>query len=504
MDGIYTDILDVFYGGMGDDVRIQRSELSSHSSHFDLWTHPKRLVPYRNMEEDQNTAYEIANFLYTNSMLYGLGIVAASAKAKIYQRATDVITGTWTASTNGEDSAGSRSQAFFKDFHNYIYGSAAGTRLWAWGDLTGAPTFTATAYNGAGGAICQGIVTTDDLLIVPCTSGIAKKNGAGSGPTDTWSVFNLIPSAWTVTDLCEYGDFVIFAGKPTSGVGNSKAFIWDKVSLDLVDIIDFGDGDLVFLDEIEGELVGISNVGGLSAFGIKPKLVVRTWQGGNKAQVAFELPASGTGSLSINTYGNHCKFKDGNRLTFGLKIIIDSTTYLQLFSIGRKSKGYPLAFSFDRLIDNDTAITSLWGIYKLGSYVWAAHNADGSVNRTNDQAEYTNVTPKYETQKLNGSRQDPKLIPKTKQLVMAGLMHTPLTSGQSVSLYYRVNEETSWTLIRTNSTVSSIGFEAGIINAGTDFNSWKELQFKATSAGGAEITGIPYAFKDAGAEVISP
>ncbi len=505
---MYKDKIDVFYGGIADDPRIQKPEVFQIAQHFDIWTYPKQLVPYRAMEDDTtDSTYRIVLFEYLNSILFGFGIVPASAKVKIYQKATDNITGSWTASTSGEDSAGTRFAKCFRAFHNYLYGGSSGTRIWAYGDVTSSPSFTQTAYSGAGEPVCQGIVTTDDFLIIPCSGGIAKKSGAGSGPTDTWSVFNLIPSGYTVTDLCESGDFVIFLGKPTSGVGNSKGFIWDKRSTDLTDVIDFGHGAGLILDEIEGEVICISNVNGGTAYSIKSKMVVRAWAGGNKSRVLFEIEGDvGTSSLSI--YGSHCKFKDGNRLIFGVLLIIDGTTYNQFFAIGRKTANYPLAFTFDRLVNNDTALTNtIDGCFKLGDYVFVAFNADGSIKRTNDQAVFTNATPIYITQKLTGEAQAGEdARRKRKTLNMAGLLFKSLGDGKTISLYYRVDATTTWTLIRTvtgDDAVLSMGFEAGIENDGSDFKNYKELQFKVQCTGGAVPTAVIYSFNVEDADIQS-
>lgn len=501
----------MFYGGIADDPRIQKKEVFQISSHFDIWTYPKKLVPFRAMEAFYtDLTYMIVMFLYSSLGLFGLGVVAASAKAKVF-KASDPLTGTWGALANGADGGGTRYANCFVEFHGYAYGGAAGTRIWA-ADLTGVAAFTTTAYSGAGEPVCNGIVTTDDLLIIPCGSGIARKNGAGSGPTDAWTVFNIIPSGYTPTDVTESGDFVIISAKPTSGVGSSKGFIWNKTSTDITDIIDFGDGDTVILDQVEGETIAINNVGGASSYSIKPKVIVRAWSGGNKSRVLFELEGDTGTTLSI--YGNHCKFRDSNRLVFGMSIVIDGTTYRQFFVVGRKTTAYPFACTFDRLVNNDTALSgTMQGAFKLGNYVYISYNQDGSVNRTNDAAVFTSATPFYVSQKLTGEAElgkDAHRMRKT--LIMAGIICEALTSGQSISLYYRVDATSSWKLIRTYSYGDDsvgMGFETGQADTngdGTpdeDFLNYKELQFKATATGGAKPLAIPYAFQREDADILS-
>lgn len=499
---IYKDDISVFYGGMSEDMRIQKAEVFRLASHVDIWTNPKRMTPYRSMVPDQNDAdaakaYSIVMFERSN-LLYGLGI-SSGAIAKIYNKVSDPILGDWTASTSGADGGGSRAQFTFRAFHNYIYGGATG-RIWAYGDTSGSPSFTATAYNGAGIPTGQAIVTSDDLLLVPCGNKVAKKNGAGSGPTDGWTIGITVPDQFIITDLTEFGDIVALALAPASGIGESKVFLWDKISQDPQSVINWGEGNLKILDNLEGQLVGVSSISG-STFSIRPKMVFKIWEGGSKAQQKFELQADRNTTLIV--YGNHCKFIDGIKLVFGVKITLEGVAYNQLFAVGRKSTGYPLSYSFERRMNNDTDISNnIQGLLKLDNYVFVAYNQDGSINRTNDQEDYTGATGVYITQKINGQRQAGiDAARKRKQVMMAGLTFVPLTSGQSVALYMRKDSTTSWKLIRTYSTVGELSFEAGIFADDSDFGSCKEWQFKGVEIGGAEITGFPYAFKVLDADV---
>lgn len=490
------DKIDLFYGGMSDDIRIQQPEVFAAATHFDIFTYPKRLVPYRAMEANETTSYNIQNFVFAEGKLYGLGIVAASSKVKIYEKASDAIADSWTASSSAEDTLGSRATQPFTAFHKYIYGLTGGTRLWAWGDITGTPSFTATAASVSYSRACKGIITSDDLFLQPYDNKIARKNGAGSGPTDAWTVAALtLPDSYIITDIVETGDLVAIACRPTNQVLNSKVYLWDKVNEDVLDVIDWGEGSLYILDEVEGELVGISQQGGIGSISaVKPKLTVRRWSSGRKARVAFEIEDEAT---TLTVYGNHTKIKDGSRIIFGLRITLGGVAYHQLASVGRKTESYPLVFNLDRKIDNDTAISSIDGVYNVAGYVFAAHNNDGSVNRTNDDSTVYTATSIYISQKINGGHVDPDAVRKTKKLAYVGLRCAPLGSGDSLSLYYRINAETAWTLIRTYTNTanpSGLGFEAGNQNDGNEFRSAYEFQFKVESTGGAEPTSIEYGF----------
>ena len=516
-DTIYKDKFDSFFAGIPDDIRILTQGASAVVQHFDIFTNPKRLTPFRNMVADENTTYEIVNFLWANSVLYGQGVVAASAKNKIFYKATDPITGSWTAASSGESASGARGTLLFKEFYNYIYLAAAGNpRISYYGDITGVPTFNETAYdlNGAGVGMptAAGLITSDDLLLVPCGRYMVKKDGAGAGPTSNWSVALTLPANQTIVDQVEFGDLVAIATIPAAGYGGnnpSRVHLWDKVSPDVSATIDFGEGNIYVLDNMEGTLVGLINVGGQNTFGIRPRLVVRQWTGGTKADVIKEVQVDNATSFTV--YGSNVKAKKGNKLVFGIQMTINGVAYHQLMALGRKNASYPYALAFDRLVDNDVAITSIQGLGDLGDYYFVAHNANGSVNRVNDQNSYgtggTLATSVFITPKINGENQLQDASRWNKSMVMGGIITAPLTTGQSVSLYYRKDGDTSWTLVRTYSygdDTPGMGFESGtIVGTGMGFDNFKEAQFKAIGNGGAEILAVPYAWKLAGADVIS-
>lgn len=504
MSRIITETINAFHKGISDDERIQDLAFCTMSKHFDIFTHPKRLVPFRNMEASQNTDYIIHNFLYTNSQIYGLGVVEGSSKTKIYERTGGLITGSWTASTGGEDGSGARDTKCFIHYKNWIFGLAASARIWGWGDITGTPSFTATALNLTSFSnTCQGLVTTDDLLLIAHDNKISVKDG-GSSATDNWSLARLtLPDIYIITDMEERGDLVAIACRPKDIGGTSKVFLWNKIDDDVVDVIEWGEGDLYILGDVDGELVGISSVASASSFAISPKLVVRKWAGGRKSAVVKEIETDDTDVFKVVTvYGNHTKIKDGNKLIFGLKIRLNGITYWDLWAFGRKGIGYPFALAPMIEPDNDTIITQLNGCIKIGNYFIIAHNS-GEVNFSQDQSSsFNNTAPsEYITQKITGEKWWKNSHRKNKVLRMAGILTAPLPSGTTASLYYRTDENTAWTLIVTSDTDDDIVKEVGQADGNVDFLHCKELQFKAESTGGAEIIGIIFSLELLDADV---
>ncbi|GAH30408.1 unnamed protein product, partial [marine sediment metagenome] len=69
-----------------------------------------------------------------------------------------------------------------------------------------------------------------------------------------------------ITSICEFGNYLAIGAAPLSGLGGSVVYLWDRDSslTTLSEIIDFGEGNLRVLEEIDGVLIGISSVGGTS------------------------------------------------------------------------------------------------------------------------------------------------------------------------------------------------------------------------------------------------
>lgn len=460
------------------------------------------------------TAFKIVAFAYENSGFFAAGYKTGTTKAKIYQKPTgSAITGIWYGAPNGEDSAtDSTGINAFLSYHDYVYGGRT-LGIWAYGTLDPSGTFTSTAYSPSGTPNCQGIITYDDLLIIPLSTSLAVKDGAGSGPTDTWSTpISFAQIARQILDLTEWGDFVAVALHPGGGYNGtigSKVALWDKVSTDPSHMIDWGEGHLLILENLEGTLVGVSVQGYGEEGIIKQKLVVRQYTGGDDAQVIFELEGDAGTSMSIGP--NLAKIRESNRVRFPVKFTKDGVAYNQYAAVGRKASGYPIGFTLEQLVDNTSAITSIQGSFKLGQTIFTAFNSDGSINKTDPALSYTTST--YISQKRTGASRVLDGHRRKKQLLMAGITAPPLTSGQSINLYYRADGG-SWTLIRTytygDDTTSgevpaNTGFEAGSAGTSNDeFPVYKEIEFKATCAGGASVSGFPYSWKLVGAELQTP
>src|ERR1035437_3224159 len=147
------------WGGISDDKRsvgFKRGMFFAtgfqKSAHFDIFTDPSKLIPYRSLEVDENDGststgmlqYIILDFLYASASakLYGLGQTGAGL-TKIFYKA-DATTGNWTLPASSEGNGAVLNGCFF-EFKDYIWGFQGTNQIFKYGLLSGTPSITNTA-----------------------------------------------------------------------------------------------------------------------------------------------------------------------------------------------------------------------------------------------------------------------------------------------------------------------------------------------------------------------
>ena len=89
-----------FFGGIEDDIRKPTANGFSLTRHFDIFSNPQRLTPYRSLETDTETSvsttdlkqYLVRDFVYASASakLYGLGQTGAGL-TKILQKQANLL-----------------------------------------------------------------------------------------------------------------------------------------------------------------------------------------------------------------------------------------------------------------------------------------------------------------------------------------------------------------------------------------------------------------------------
>jgi hypothetical protein len=476
--------------GMANDPRTPDSRLARLIQHFDCHTNPTRLVPFRSHETGDSAAstHQISNYVYTGATLYGLGVVSGTAKPQIYTT-TDFTGDTWTQTADNSGTSGAVSFPLFVFYKTtgLIYGAKAGTTLWSY-DVSG------NSYNNSEQSltyttIAQGLVhSKNDILYVPYDNNIASNNDG------SWNTAALtLPANFTVTSICEYGNYLAIGCKNNDAGGKSVVFLWDmdETLTTVSESIDWGNGDLEVIETVEGVLVGISTTGG-SSISLNPKVVFKQYTGAAGAETLFELQASDA-TVVIGSQ----KQKVNNKLYFLLSIELDGTTYQGVWKFGRASTNLPFGVAFDRLPNNDTALTSglLNGFYLLGDFMYILYQDNGSygMSKTDDQPNF-NVTSTYESLINPGMAGTDRSARKT--LGAVSVSFAPLSGDQQVVLDFRIDGG-EWTEIFTK-TASSPDTDLvtyRTTNAqGTPFGSGTEFEFRIQSTKGAEITEFAYGY----------
>lgn len=561
-----------FSGGVSDDSRSSSATQFIISKHFDIFTNPHRLTPYRSFESDANDGststgmkqYYVKDFLYASasSKLYGLGQTGAGATKIVYK--ADATTGNWTLPSSSEGN-GAVLNGCLAEYKDYLWGFQGTTQVFRWGLLSGTPsitnsagtvgtvynTVTAVAVNAAGtGYSVNDILTVTSgnntcKLIVATVSGTTvatvtileagynqitttgsatTTNGAGTGCTinittvanTTTTISSVaqgliakddnlylpynnvlvrvypsltvqdqalkLPTNLKITSLTNYGNYLAIGCSPKNSFqGTSKVYLWNLTSPDIQEVIDWGEGDLRILENIEGMLVGVTDRYLNNATGAgRGSMIIQGYTGG-VPQVLKEVFTAKLTGITMPTQ----KTVKNNRVFFAAKIMTNDsgTEYNEgIWSFGRKNASYPYSLTCDYVYS--TISTS--GIQSIGSaanFFFITHSGDGSIAKTDDTAVYTE-TSILEIQIINFGDADTD-----KRLDRFKVSCRSQASGESIVVKYKVDGATSWTTIGTYDTDS--GLSHTFVQeelAGVAFKSGREFKFRIESTGGAEIT----------------
>ena len=476
-----------FFGGISDDPRKPSTNEFQITKHFDIFSQPNRLTPYRSLEADTETSvsatdlkqYSVRDFLYASASakLFGLGQTGAGL-TKILQKA-DATTGLWTTPATSEGN-GAVQNGCFVEYKDILWGFQGTTQIWSWVIATNTITNSKSTVGATITSVAQGLIF-NDYLYLPYNNKIWRATDA----TTFSDAYLTLPTNIKITSLTAYGKYIAIAVAPISTFnGVSKVFLWDGTSTDVQEKIDWGEGEIRVLETIEGMLVGVTDRYLNNATGAgRGSMIIQVYGGGTPQVVKeiFTLALSGK-TMPIS------KAVKNNRLFFACKIMTNTagTTYNEgIWSFGRKNANYPYTLTLD-IIDENITTSGIQAFGTAANYFFIAHSSDGSVDKTNDAATYA-FTSICETQIFDFG--DPTI---TKKLDKFTIYTVPIPTSGSISVKYRVNNETSFTTIGTLTTVGAISRDFyNIESTGVDFPTFKEIQFQITSVtGGAEPTGF--------------
>lgn len=486
---ITTYQLSKFHGGISDNIREQSGTTFSISKHFDIFSNPGILTPYRSFEADQtiSSGSDLKPYLVKEGLLgsdgklYGLGQVVATGYTKIVSKSSPQ-SGNWSLPSTAEGN-GTVIHGSFGEYYQILWGFQGTNQLWKW--PLGGSIINSVAIVGATiTSVANGVIASDDNYYTAYNN-IVVRIGAGGSTFDDACL--TLPAHLKITSICTYGTYLAIGAceKNSTSTGVSYVYIWDLVQEDPQEVLDWGEGSLQVLGNIEGKLCGISDKYIGSSLSVNyGSLVVRQWKGGD-VTITKEIMVPAGVSNALKNF----KVIKNNKLYFYAKLPTSSSTYNEgIFVVGRRDVNYEYAITLDQI--HETA-TSFEGIWAAGNFWFIAHSGDGSVAKTDDSVAFTE-TSIYESQKFNGGD-----VSKPKEITGIALTYKPLPSGAKALLKYRVdaiNATSSWITAFQDSATSSVAHEALCeeYNNEKAFSDGKEIEFRLESTGGAEITGLKF------------
>ena len=489
-----TILIQSFDGGIADDIRAANPNEFAVAHHFDTYSKRHKLTPYRDMENEAGTlgVYAIKSVeLFTDSggtqNLYALGNVSGQTYPQILEKSVNMVTGTFATSTTGAGAAGTviatSLRGYAKTNKLYFMKTSGSTVIIDSYDpvtdtyVSTVGTISATSSTGVYPRPFRH--PQDDVLYFGAGNIIASLNNT----TFTAAALTL-PTGLIITSITDYGIYLAIACAPKNQGEKSYTFLWGRdTSLTTVEeTIDAGEGSLLVLENVEGELIGVSSSAQTAGtvVDIAPKIIVRQYSGGFMRSIK---EIAWTGSGTPTTLLQNLKAKKDDKLFFACKQYIENKTVNQLWVVGKNRQGQVFCTP-DRLVNNDTALTgNIDGFDLIGDYLWVAYNGDGSLKRTDDAANYT-VTAIYESALFNLGESGRK-----KDLIGVTVMTDFLPAAGQVVLKYKKDEETTFTEIFTLTTDNSISYGIPFVLE------FKEIVFRIESTGGAVITGLKFKAK---------
>ena len=483
-------IFDRFNGGISDDPREQNRNQFVASGHFDIYSNPRRLTPYRSSEEDTNTntleQYEIHDYWESSSSgrLYGMGRQTSFNRPKIfYKTNANVASGTWTLPATAEGGA-TRKEGCFFEWAGAMWMFSGTTNVSKW-VVDSTFTDTVASVGESITSVAQGVISKrDNNAYMFYNDKVVRIDASGNVTDDVVP----LPEGYTITSADTWGNYIVISMVSylgSGGLGDSIAVLWDPTLSNFSDILDIGDGEAKVVANIEGFItvaVDVSMSNSLSIDG--GKLAIRLSTGGTFwTEKEIKNDTIIVGGLFLRT-----KVIKDFKLHFAAQLKYEGSTYQGIWAFGRKSPRDPFALSLAIVEENANTTNAIQGFGNIGNYWFTTVNGDGTIYKTDNSANYT-FTSFIETQKFNAGEK------RTKKNVLSFFLTCPaLPSGGSLVLKYRKDEEASYSTVITETTDNAV--ESSIGGLGVAMPLGYEIQLKLESTGGAEADSYGFIYRD--------
>ena len=498
-----------FDGGISDSSRDPAVGGAAMVKHFDIFSDPRKLTPHRSTENDMHDGttstgmktYDVRHFtLGSNGNLYGLGKNASGYPKVVSKTAANLLTGNWTLNATAEGNA-ARILGCFIEWQSAFWFFQGTNQLAKW-TIGSTVTNSVATVGSTITTVAHGIVGSDNNLYLFYNNKVVRVSPAGAVTDDVFA----LPSDMRIVSAARYGTYIAIGlaygtGATQSPSGRSLVILWDMSSTTVPsDVVDWGEGELVILGNVEGRLVGITNkyletAAGQSSLAVGGgSMVVKMWAGGIP-QVVKEVVANQ--SVTQGRMLRDVVIK-GNRLYWIASVPMnqststESTYHLGIWVFGRKNVNSNFTIALDTIDENvDSSNFYINSFGSAGNYFFINHSADFSITRTNDAATYS-FSSIYESQIFNGG--DSSVL---KKLIGITVNTAPLPTAGQIVAKYRKDEDSSYTTIFTHTTDNSLAHSSvNIESTGATLPTFRELQIRIESSGGAEVVGFSFKYEE--------
>lgn len=347
----------------------------------------------------------------------------------------------------------------------------------------------------ASGGSTLGIMWQGDIVINKVGNVVQRVTIAGAAGASI-----TIPTGQTPVDFVDMGNLLgIICNAGSSGF--SKMYIWDGVNTStFYDIIPIGRGYVAGGVVLEGVITVVVN-----SFDYK-KIIIKRYDGRifrtsyiYNGRINSSTPNTYTTTIPmrVKTYDDFMYILIGGTVPLSTDIM---EYYVARY--GRKTLNDNYSFSIYKNFGFAPAILALvdyGGFVIQNANVYNELPIMASVNDTSEvqklimpDTTYASQAGVIETSIYTGGNSSIE-----KKLQEMSIQCSPLTSGQSIALYYKSDADASWTEITTINTVGTISYEPAAAADGTNFKISKEVAFRFLLLGGAEITGFDARYEPA-------
>ena len=504
----FKHVIRSFNGGLLEDKRIESPNHFSITKHFDTFTYPMKLVPYAETIASNGTtgtgitALGLTQFLYGQSAsnplysLFALG-VDGSANAQVYKFPIDTgtpNTSQWIALANSDSSHPFDPNVFFYYKLN-LYWLSQGNHI-VQADAYGVNAInddwnSLTYVDGSG--VQPVHHPQDDVAYFFGTNTVSSLNAS------SWTSGVLtLPTNEQITCACAFGTYLAI-GTVTQGGSSihSKVYLWDRDSslATVTDVVDFGEGSLTHLASLNNKLIGVVNYYIDNLYSLNKGRIVIREQSGNFAVDLNEITTDTTNPTLPKT-----SVVKNNLLYFPMSAELDGDYRQGIWVVNYK--GLIALDTVEAAIASNQSFT---GIFNTGNMWWISYAWNGTTSYTthSDQAgAYSSSNPSVweslilSTVFVTGRGTVIMNSATLKKLVGITGLFEPLTTGQSITVKYRIDTgltTPTWTTIFTANTVGLSNYSAvNITSDAGGFPEYYEIQFRVESLGGAVFTGIEY------------